>query len=203
MLILSSPSGAGKTTLANRLIAEDEETILSISATTRPPRPGEEEGRHYFFMDRPAFETKRAAGEFLESAEVFGNLYGTPKEAVLKALAEGLDVVFDIDWQGARQLAQSAENDVVRVFILPPSRAALAERLRNRAADAPEVVARRMAGAAEEISHWHEYDYVIVNEDLTVSLQVLHCILLAERYKRARCIGLPAIVHGLLEGEGH
>lgn len=198
MLILSSPSGAGKTTLANRLIAEDEETTLSISATTRPPRPGEEEGRHYFFMDRPAFEAKRNAGAFLESAEVFGNLYGTPKEPVLNALADGLDVVFDIDWQGARQLEQSAANDVVRVFILPPSRATLAARLQNRAADPPDVVARRLAGAAEEISHWYEYDYVIVNEDLAVSLQVLRCILLAERHKRTRCVGLPAIVDGLL-----
>ena len=184
MLILSSPSGAGKTTLTRALLAaEGERCRLSISATTRPPRPGEIEGTHYFFLDRLTFEARRAAGEFLESAEVFGNLYGTPRGAIEETLRQGLDVVFDIDWQGARQLAASASADVVRVFLLPPSRAILEERLRKRAADHPDVVARRLAGAAEEITHWAEYDYVIINDDLDESLAKLHMIIAAERLR--------------------
>jgi len=199
MLILSSPSGAGKTTLTRALLAaEGERCRLSISATTRPPRPGEIEGTHYFFLDRATFEARRAAGEFLESAEVFGNLYGTPRAAIEETLRQGLDVVFDIDWQGARQLAASAAADVVRVFLLPPSRAILEERLRKRAADHPDVVARRLAGAAEEISHWAEYDYVIINDDLGESLTRLHTIIAAERLKRIRYQGLAGFVSGLL-----
>jgi guanylate kinase len=201
MLILSSPSGAGKTTLTRELLAaEGDRCRLSISATTRPPRPGEIEGKHYFFMDRTAFETRRAAGEFLEWAEVFGNLYGTPKGAIEETLSGGRDVVFDIDWQGARQLAESSPADVVRVFLLPPSRQVLAERLRMRAADSAEVVAHRLAGAAAEMSHWAEYDYVIVNEDLRESLAALRTIVAAERLKRIRRPGLARFVSGLLGG---
>jgi guanylate kinase len=199
MLILSSPSGAGKTTLAGRLLASEAEAcILSISATTRPPRPGETDGVHYHFLSRPEFEARREAGAFLEWAEVFGNLYGTPRSSVEPTLRAGRDVVFDIDWQGARQLSASAPDDVVRVFILPPSRDALSQRLSARAADPPEVVARRLAGASEEMSHWEEYDYVIVNSDLGESLAALTSILAAERLKRARRTGLAAFVAGLM-----
>jgi guanylate kinase len=155
MLILSSPSGAGKTTLAGQLLAaEGDACILSVSATTRPPRPGEADGEHYHFIARPEFEARREAGVFLEWAEVFGNLYGTPRNALESALRAGRDVVFDIDWQGARQLSDSAPDDVVRVFILPPSREALSQRLSARAADPPEILARRLACASEEMSHW-------------------------------------------------
>lgn len=199
MLVLSSPSGAGKTTLANMLIAADPYCTLSISATTRQPRPGEADGKDYFFMDRPAFEAMRETGAFLEWAEVFGNLYGTPRESVELALSSGKDVVFDIDWQGARQLHAEAPGDVIRIFILPPSREVLAARLHGRQSDAAEVVARRMAGAAEEIRHWHEYDYVLVNHDLTSSLEALRAILIAERCRRERNPGLMALVGELLE----
>jgi guanylate kinase len=200
MLILSSPSGAGKTTLTRALLAaEGERCRLSISATTRPPRPGEIEGTHYFFLDRTTFEARRAAGEFLESAEVFGNLYGTPRAAIEETLRQGLDVVFDIDWQGARQLAASAAADVVRVFLLPPSRAILEERLRKRAADHPDVVARRLAGAAEEMAHWAEYDYVIINDDLKTADREIASILAAERLKRKRRIGLTGFVRSLVD----
>jgi guanylate kinase len=199
MLILSSPSGAGKTTLAaNLLAAEGEACTLSVSATTRPPRPGEADGEHYHFVPRAEFEARRDAGEFIEWAEVFGNLYGTPRQSVESALRAGQDVVFDIDWQGARLLAASAPDDVVRVFILPPSRDALSHRLSARASDSPDVLARRLAGASEEMSHWHEYDYVIVNRDLDESLESLTCILTAERLKRARRPGLAAFVEQLM-----
>ncbi len=199
MLILSSPSGAGKTTLTRQLLeAEGPACSLSISATTRPPRPGEINGHHYFFLDRDAFEAECAAGALLEWAEVFGNLYGTPKARIEDTLRQGHDVLFDIDWQGTRQLAASAPNDVVRVFILPPSRAILEERLRRRASDSPEVVARRLAGAAAEMAHWAEYDYVIVNDDLAVSLHALRTILAAERLKRTRAPGLATLVASLI-----
>ena len=199
MLILSSPSGAGKTTLAGKLLAgEGEACILSVSATTRPPRPGEIDGEHYHFITRAAFEARRDAGEFLEWAEVFGNLYGTPKDSVETALGAGRDVVLDIDWQGARRLSQSAAADVVRVFILPPSRDALSRRLSARAADSPEVLARRLGGASREMSHWHEYDYVVVNSDLCESLAWLTSILAAERLKRPRRPGLGAFVDSLM-----
>ena len=199
MLILSSPSGAGKITLAaNLLAAEGEACTLSVSATTRPPRPGEADGEHYHFVPRAELEARRDAGEFIEWAEVFGNLYGTPRQSVESALRVGQDVVFDIDWQGARQLAASAPDDVVRVFILPPSRDALSHRLSARASDPPDVLARRLAGASEEMSHWHEYDYVIVNRDLDESLASLRCTLTAERLKRARRPGLAAFVEQLM-----
>jgi len=200
MLILSSPSGAGKTTLARALLtSEPDHCALSISATTRPPRPGEVDGQHYFFLDRSEFESERLSGAFLEWAEVFGHLYGTPRRPVEDTLLQGKDVLFDIDWQGARQLAESAPDDVVRVFILPPSMRTLEDRLTIRAADAPEVVARRLAAAAEEISHWHEYDYVIVNENLDESLRILRTILAVERLKRWRRPGLRRIVEDLLD----
>jgi guanylate kinase len=199
MLILSSPSGAGKTTLAGMLLKQEGEAcLLSVSATTRPPRPGEADGEHYHFIGRPEFEARREAGEFLEWAEIFGNLYGTPRSSVETALRAGRDVVFDIDWQGARQLAASAPDDVVRVFILPPSRDALSQRLSARAADPPDVLARRLAGASEEMSHWEEYDYVIVNNDLGESLISLSSILAAERLKRPRRPGLAAFVGRLM-----
>lgn len=198
MLVLSSPSGAGKTTLANMLIAADPNCTLSISATTRDPRPGEAHGKDYFFMDRPAFEAMRERGALLEWAEVFGNLYGTPRDCVELALSRGRDIVFDIDWQGTRQLHAEAPGDLVRVFILPPSHRALATRLRGRASDSDEVVARRMEGAAAEMRHWHEYDYVLVNRELSDTLDTLRAILAAERCRRDRNPGLTAFVDELL-----
>jgi guanylate kinase len=202
MLILSSPSGAGKTTLTRALLAaEGDHCRLSISATTRPPRPGETEGGHYFFMDRKTFEARRAAGEFMEWAEVWGNFYATPRAPIEAALRKGCDVVFDIDWQGARQLAESAPGDVVRIFLLPPSRQILEERLHRRAADSAEAVARRLAGAAAEMAHWAEYDYVIVNDDLDESLDALRTIIAAERLKRIRRPGLAGFVRSLLGEE--
>jgi guanylate kinase len=198
MLVLSSPSGAGKTTLANMLIAAEPNCCLSVSATTREPRPGEVEGKDYFFMDRPAFERLRDGGALLEWAEVFGHLYGTPRESVETALEAGKDVVFDIDWQGTRQLYARAASDVVRVFILPPSKRTLATRLEGRASDSAEVVAMRMAGAAAEIAHWNEYDYVLVNHDLNETLATLRAILTAERCKGERNPALRAFVAELL-----
>lgn len=201
MLILSSPSGAGKTTLTRRLLeVEGPSCRLSISATTRAPRPGEIDGQHYFFLTHRDFEARRAAGGFLEWAEVFGNLYGTPKDLVEETLRQGRDVIFDIDWQGARQLSHSVPDDVVRVFILPPSRSVLEDRLKKRAADTAEVVARRLAGASEEMSHWDEYDYVIINDDLDQSLQTLRTILAAERLKRRRSLHLRDFVNDLISG---
>ncbi len=201
MLVLSSPSGAGKTTLANMLVTAEAKCCLSVSATTRPPRPGETHGKDYYFMDRASFEGMRDRGELLEWAEVFGNLYGTPRESVERALNEGKDILFDIDWQGARQLAAQAPGDVIRVFILPPSRDILASRLEGRASDTAEIVAQRMAGAAAEISHWDEYDYILVNNDLVESLTVLRAILTAERCRRERNPGLQALVRELLSKE--
>jgi guanylate kinase len=202
MFILSSPSGAGKTTLTRMLLdVEGESCRLSISATTRPPRPGEVNGQHYVFLGRETFEAQREAGAFLEWAEVFGNLYGTPKAPIEETLRAGRDVIFDIDWQGARQLAENAPEDVVRVFVLPPSRRALEERLKRRAADSADVVARRLAAASAEMSHWNEYDYVIINQDLAESLGTLRTILAAERMKRSRSLGLGAFVDGLISGQ--
>lgn len=200
MLILSAPSGAGKTTLTDRILdIEGGRCRVSISATTRPPRPYEVEGRHYYFLSRDAFEAQRADGAFLETAEVFGHLYGTPRAPVLADLAAGRDVIFDIDWQGARQLAENSPADAVQIFILPPSWAALEARLRGRASDSPEDVARRLSSAHEEIRHWNEADYVLINDDLEKCLNALLTILNAERMKRARQIGLDGFVRGLLD----
>jgi guanylate kinase len=200
LLVLSSPSGAGKTTLARSLLASDPAITMSVSVTTRKPRPGETEGRDYYFTDAKGFAAMEAKGDLLEWAQVFGNRYGTPRAPVEAAIHDGRDVLFDIDWQGAQQLAETMAGDLVRVFILPPSGSALEERLRNRAQDPPDVVARRMAEASAELSHWAEYDYVLVNEHLDVSLAGLRAILTAERLKRDRQSGLSAFVRGLQAG---
>lgn len=198
MLVLSSPSGAGKTTLSRLLLEREANLRLSVSVTTRPPRPGEIEGVHYHFIDRAGFDAMVDNGDLLEFAEVFGNDYGTPRQPVETALADGVDVLFDIDWQGTRQLCAKAPADVVTVFILPPSRRVLEERLNGRGADAPDVVAKRMAAASEEISHWHEYHYVVINDDLMRCLADISAILAAERLRRSRNAGLERFVAGLL-----
>ena len=194
LLVLSSPSGAGKTTLSKRLLAADAGIAMSVSVTTRRPRSGEVDGKDYIFVDERRFDAMRDNGELLEWARVFDNHYGTPRAWVEAAVASGRDVLFDIDWQGAQQLAEKMLGDVVRVFILPPSGAVLEERLRNRNQDPPDVVARRMAAASAEISHWAEYDYVVINADLDDSLSGLRSILAAERLKRERLSGLMAFV---------
>jgi guanylate kinase len=201
MFILSSPSGAGKTTLADRLLTKDGEMTLSISATTRTRRPGEVHGEDYFFVSEKEFFRMRDNGEFLEWANVFGHYYGTPRSLVEDTLRQGKDALFDIDWQGAQQLDEVAGEDVVKVFILPPSREELERRLRQRAQDPEDVVQKRMAKADAEMSHWAEYDYVIVNYELDESEELLRSILFAERLKRRRQIGLAAIVKDMI-GEG-
>ena len=201
MLVLSSPSGAGKSTLSRRLLQSDARISLSVSVTTRPKRPTEVNGEDYFFVDRERFEDMVRNGEFLEHATVFGNRYGTPKAAVEKLLASGRDVLFDIDWQGAQQLAQKAKDDLVRVFVLPPTRMELERRLKERAQDSAEVVARRMKEANNEISRWSEYDYVIINDDVEKAQAQLGAIVAAERLNRQRQIGLVEFVRRLLEGE--
>jgi guanylate kinase len=199
LLVLSSPSGAGKTTLSRRLLAADATLRMSVSVTTRKPRPGEIDGQDYRFIDVAEFERMKAAGDLLEFAQVHGNLYATPKAPVAAALAAGQDVLFDIDWQGTQQLKASVmAEDVVAVFILPPDGKTLERRLRTRAQDADDVVARRLAAAADEIEHWGEYDYVIVNADLETSVARLVAILTAERVRRARQTGLAAFVRGVL-----
>lgn len=194
ILVLSSPSGAGKTTLSKRVLASDAGIKLSVSMTTRAPRAGEVDGQDYYFVDRETFARRRDEGQLLEWAEVFGNFYGTPRAQVEADMAAGFDLLFDIDWQGAQQIAERMSADLVRVFILPPSGAALEERLRARAKDSEAVVRQRMARAADEISHWGEYDYVIVNDDLERSVAGLRAILTAERLKRDRQRGLPDFV---------
>ena len=194
LYILSSPSGAGKTTLARRLIAADPGIQMSVSVTTRKVRPGETDGKDYFFVDHKRFEGMRDRSELLEWARVFDNYYGTPTAAVANAIEKGKDVLFDIDWQGAQQLSEKMPGDVVRVFVLPPSGRVLEDRLTSRAQDTPDVVARRMAAASAEISHWPEYDYVIVNSDIEESVRCVTSILIAERQKRARQLGLSAFV---------
>jgi guanylate kinase len=186
MLVLSSPSGAGKTTLARRLLAADDGIEMSVSVTTRKIRPGERDGVDYHFIDDAAFLALIESRALLEWAEVFGRRYGTPKAPVEAALAAGRDVLFDIDWQGARQVRGRAGGDVVSVFVLPPTASALEQRLRARGQDAPEAIARRLADAAAEISHWEEYDYVIVNRDVDRSFAELTAILTAERLRRSR-----------------
>ncbi len=198
MLILSSPSGAGKTSLAERILAGDPDIVLSVSVTTRPPRPNEEHGRDYYFVSQDEFMRMRDAGEFLEWAFVFGHFYATPRAQVFAMLARGGDVLFDIDWQGAQQLDAVAGGDAIKVFILPPSRAELERRLRNRAQDPEEVVRARMAKADAEMSHWAEYDYVIVNYDLDETERLLRAVLVAERLCRRRQTGLAAIVKDMM-----
>ena len=194
LMVLSSPSGAGKTTLARRLIEADAGIAMSVSVTTRPPRPGETDGRDYHFIDDKRFVRMREGDELLEWARVFDNFYGTPRAPVEAAIKSGRDILFDIDWQGAQQLSEKMKHDVVRVFILPPSVTALERRLQTRAQDSAEVVRRRMEAASAEISHWPEYDYVIVNADIDGSLAGLKAILTAERLKRERLDGLGAFV---------
>ncbi len=197
MLVLSSPSGAGKTTISRALLAHDPNLSLSISATTRPMRPGETDGIDYRFVTPEQFEDMVLAGEFLEHATVFGNRYGTPRQPVEDELEAGRDVLFDIDWQGTQQVAEKAREDLVRIFILPPTTAELEERLRSRARDPEEVVQSRMAEAADEMSHWPEYDYVIVNHVIDESLVQVQAILAAERLKRERQVGLRDFVENL------
>ena len=198
LLVLSSPSGAGKTTLAKRLLDANPALELSVSVTTRAPRPGEVQGKDYQFIDAAEFERMKGANELLEWAPVFDKSYGTPRAPVVAALAAGQDVLFDIDWQGTRQLKTQLPADVISVFILPPDGEALERRLRARGLDSAEVVARRMAAAASEIEHWSEYDYVLVNSDLDASLAALQSILNAERLKRERQTGMASFVAGVL-----
>ncbi len=198
MLVLSSPSGAGKTTLSRQLLERDAAIAMSVSATTRRPRHGEVEGRDYFFVSPSMFTEMIEGGAFLEHALVFGNRYGTPREPVMLALAKGQDVLFDIDWQGTQQLRQQAGDDLVSIFVLPPSHDELERRLRARAQDAEEVVAERMARASNEISHWAEYDYVVINDDLDATLAKIQTILAAERMKRGRQAGIPGFVSRLM-----
>lgn len=200
MLVLSSPSGAGKSSIARAILEEDPEITMSVSVTTRPMRPGEEDGKDYYFIDTTEYNLMVNRGELLEHAKVFDNYYGTPRKPVMDALAAGRDVLFDIDWQGTQQLAESAIDDMVRVFILPPSTAELEKRLQTRAQDPPEVVARRMAKAADEMSHYFEYDWVIVNNDLDEALTSVKSILRSERLKRRRQVGLGEFVKGLRAG---
>lgn len=199
MLILSSPSGAGKTTIAHRLLAGDTAICPSVSATTRPSRPGEVDGRDYHFVDRAEFDRMVEADEFYEWATVFGHQYGTPKAHIRDGLKRGQDYLFDIDWQGTQQLYQKDQQDVVRVFLLPPSLEELRRRLVDRGTDAPGVIDSRMARAQAEISHWDGYDYVVVNDDIEACFAKVSQILAAERMKRARQTGLIGFVRELMK----
>lgn len=200
MLVLSSPSGAGKTTISRKLLEWDDDLSISISVTTRPRRPGEVNGRDYIFVDATDFQLRVNRGELLEQAKVFGHYYGTPRAPVEAALADGKDVLFDIDWQGTQQLEANAPRDLVSVFILPPSTRELERRLRARAQDPEDVVAARMAKAADEISHYPEYQYIVLNENVERSVASVRAILEAERLKRERQIGLPDFVKALRQG---
>ncbi len=200
MLVLSSPSGAGKTTLSRMLLQDDAAVSLSISVTTRPPRPGEIDGRDYYFIDAEKFSAMVANNELLEWADVFSHRYGTPRGPVEAMLGEGRDILFDVDWQGTQQLREKAERDLVSVFILPPSIAELERRLKSRAQDDDTVIRNRMAKAAGEMSHWAEYDYVIINSNLDQAFVELRAILSAERLKRDRQTGLSSFVRKL-QGE--
>ena len=198
MLVLSSPSGAGKTTLSRRLLAEDDGVVLSVSVTTRKMRPGEVDGRDYHFIDRRKFDELVDKDGLLEWAEVFDNYYGTPRGPVMDALSRGRDVLFDIDWQGTQQLREQARGDMVSVFILPPSIPELERRLHKRAQDDYETIHRRMAKAADEMSHWAEYDYVVINRDIDDAFAQVKSILFAERLRRERQPGLSDFVRGLM-----
>jgi len=200
MLVLSSPSGAGKTTLSRQLLDNDKQIQLSVSATTRARRPSEKDGVDYRFVDTATFNGMMQRGEFLEHARVFDHYYGTPRAPVEAALKAGRDVLFDIDWQGTQQLQEKGRDDLVTVFILPPSTRDLEKRLKTRAQDSPDIVAQRMAKAADEMSHYAEYDYTIINRDIATSLMELKSILMAERLKRERQLGLVDFVKALREG---
>jgi guanylate kinase len=208
LLILSSPSGAGKSTLTKELVKEDQAIRLSVSVTTRARRQSEIGGHHYYFITKDEFAEMRARGDLLESAEVHGNYYGTPRKPVEQALARGEDMMFDIDWQGTQQIGEKMRADVVSVFVLPPSMAELKARLERRAEDSPEVIERRLTNAREEIAQWGSYDYVLINDDLERTFEQLKAILVAERLKRERQVGLDGFVNDLLgahpplEGEG-
>lgn len=195
MLVLSSPSGAGKSTIARALLEREDRLFMSVSVTTRGPRPGEVDGQDYYFIDEAAYQVKVEEKDLLEHAEVFGNFYGTPRSLVEKHLRVGEDVLFDIDWQGTQQLRESARDDLVSVFILPPSYDELARRLTGRGQDSEEVVKGRMAKAADEMSHWPEYDYVIINDDIETSISNVQAVLKAERLRRSRRIGLGDFVN--------
>ena len=197
MLVLSSPSGAGKTTLSRMLLDHDRSVELSVSVTTRTRRANEKDGRDYHFIDKARFTHMVEAGELLEWAEVFGNLYGTPRAPVEASLAAGRDVLFDIDWQGTQQLREKARGDMASIFVLPPSIPDLEQRLRSRAQDSDEVIHGRMAKAADEMSHWAEYDYVVINRDVDRAFAEVRSILAAERLKRERQTGLTAFVRKL------
>jgi len=199
MLVLSSPSGAGKTAITRALLERDPDISLSISVTTRAPRPGEIDGVHYRFIDEAEFARLRGARALLEWARVFDHHYGTPRAPVEEALSAGRDVMFDIDWQGTQQLADAARDDLVSVFVLPPSAEELERRLHSRAQDSDEVIAKRMAKAGGEISHWAEYDYVVRNVDLSESVAAVEAILRAERLRRRRQTGLSEFVRGIQE----
>ncbi len=197
LFVMASPSGAGKTTLSRKLLAADRNITMSVSVTTRKPRPGETDGKDYHFISQSRFDEMVEKKQLLEYATVFGNSYGTPRAPVEAALDEGRDVLFDIDWQGTQQLAQNMKDDLVRLFILPPTADTLRERLIRRAQDSSAVIAKRMAEASHEISHWPEYDYVVVNDDVEESHRMVMAILTAERLRRHRQLGLTDFVRGL------
>ena len=200
LLVLSSPSGAGKTTITKHLVERDPNLALSVSVTTRPRRPSETDKKDYTFIDQATFDRMVAGGELLENATVFDHCYGTPRAPIEAALAAGRDVVTDIDWQGTQQLTESVPHDLVKVFVLPPSQSALEARLRARAQDSDDVVAARMAKSAAEMSHWPEYDYVIVNRDIEESVALVQAIVTAERLRRTRQVGLADFVNRLRAG---
>ncbi len=199
MIVLSSPSGAGKTTLTRHLLKNNADMVMSVSATTRSPRPSEIDGQDYYFVSKNIFSKMIEEQQFLEHAKVFDNYYGTPRGPVEEALADGQDVIFDIDWQGAQQLTQAAADDLVKIFILPPDMRELEKRLRSRAQDSESVIAKRMSKSEAEISHWAEYDYVIVNADIDVAIAELCSIIAAERMKRKRQLWLGPFVKSLLD----
>ena len=198
MLVLSSPSGAGKTTIAQRLLKADKNVRMSVSVTTRPQRENELPGKDYHFVDTKTFQQMQKNGELLEYATVFGHFYGTPREKVEELLAGGNDIVFDIDWQGAQQITEKARDDVVKIFILPPSTKELERRLKNRAQDSEDVVATRMKNSASEITHWAEYDYVLINQTLDHTMKQVLTILSAERLRRHRGAGISKFVEQLV-----
>ena len=200
MFVLSSPSGAGKTTITRALLNNNDDLEISISATTRQRRPGEVDGQHYYFVDIPSFNAMIENGEMLEHAKVFGNYYGTPRLPVEEALARGHDIIFDIDWQGTQQLREIARDDLVTVFILPPNAKELERRLRARAQDPEETIRHRMEKAADEMTHYSEYDYVLINNNVDMAIQQAQHILDSERLKRHRLVGLSDFVRGLKDG---